>query len=70
MYICVDIKNREQVDETRNVMTVNGDEVNEVEYFNCLGSFVQKYSGFNEDVKHRNMCGWIKWRETPGVLCD
>jgi len=38
-------------------MTINGDEVNKFESFKCLGCFVQKNSGFDEDVKHRIKCG-------------
>jgi len=42
---------REQVDKTRSVMTISGDEVIEVESFKYLGSFVQKNGGFQLDVK-------------------
>jgi hypothetical protein len=61
---------REQVDGTRSAMTISGVEVSEVESFKYLGSFVQKNGGLDEDVKHRIKCGWMKWREASGVLCD
>jgi len=51
-------------------MTISGDEVNEVESFKYLGSFVQMNGGFDKDVKHKIKCRWIKWREASGVLCD
>jgi hypothetical protein len=25
---------------------------------------------FDMDVKHRIKCGWMKWREASGILCD
>jgi len=40
---------RKQIDETRSIMTISGDEVSEVESFKYLGSFVQKNGGFEED---------------------
>jgi len=51
-------------------MTIDGDEIREVECFKYLGSFVQIKGGFGEDEKHRIRCGCIKWREATGVLCD
>jgi len=51
-------------------MTIDGDEIKEVECFKYLKSFVQKNRGFDKDVKHRIRCGWIKWIEASGVLCD
>jgi len=41
-------------------MTVGGDEIKEVENFNYLGFYVQKNRGFDENVKYRIRCGWIK----------
>ena len=42
----------------------------EVERFKYLGSVVQKDGGFEGGMKHRIKCGWTKWREASGVLCD
>lgn len=61
---------REEVDETRSVITISGDEVSEIESFKYLGCIVQKNGGFVKNVKHRIKCEWIKWREVSGVLCD
>jgi len=58
------------VDETNRVMTKNGNKLSEVESFNYLGFILQKNGGFVENVKHRIIGGWIKWREASGVLCD
>jgi len=51
-------------------MIVGGHKVKEVENFKYLRSLVQKNGGFDEDVKHRIRCRWIKWWEASGVLCD
>ncbi|VVC28405.1 Hypothetical protein CINCED_3A001717 [Cinara cedri] len=52
-------------------MTINGDIISEIESFMCLGFIVKKKSSdFNEDVKHKNKGGWVKWKESCGVLCD
>jgi len=51
-------------------MIISGDEVSEIESFKYLGFFVQHNGGFDEDLKHRIICGWVKWREASGVLCD
>jgi len=40
VYIEYEFDGRKQVDETRSVMTISGNEVNEVERFKYLGSFV------------------------------
>jgi len=50
---------KEQVDETRSVITVNGDEVRDVENFK---HFVQKNESFDEHVKYKIRCGWMKWK--------
>lgn len=42
-------------------MTISGDTLSEVANVKYLESLVQKYRGFDEDVKLR--CEWIKWRE-------
>ena len=41
-----------------------------MERFKYLRSVVQKDGGFEEDMKHRIKCGWTKWREASGILCD
>ena len=57
-------------DRAAQVMQLGEDSVGEVERFKYLGSVVQKDGGFEEDVKNRIKCGWMKWREASGVLCD
>lgn len=53
-----------------SVMTISGDGVSEVKSLKYLRSFIQKNRGFDEYVKHKIKCGWIKWREVSGVLSD
>jgi hypothetical protein len=38
--------------------------------FRYLGSMLQKDGDIDEDVCHRIKVGWLKWRQTSGVLCD
>jgi hypothetical protein len=38
--------------------------------FRYLGSMLQSEGEINEDVSHRIRAGWVKWRQTSGVLCD
>jgi len=44
--------------------------IGEFESIKYLGSFAQRVGGFVVDVKFRVVCGWMKWREALGVLCD
>jgi len=59
-YIEYEFDEREQVNETKSGMTVSEDKVKEVESFNYLEFFVQKNGDFDEDVKRRIRCEWIK----------
>jgi hypothetical protein len=38
--------------------------------FRYLGSMLQSEGEIDEDVSHRIRAGWVKWRQTFGVLCD
>ena len=38
--------------------------------FRYLSSMLQKDGDIDEDVKHRILAGWLKWRQASGVLCD
>jgi hypothetical protein len=38
--------------------------------FRYLGSMLQKDRNIDEDLSHRIKAGWLKWRQTSGVLCD
>jgi hypothetical protein len=38
--------------------------------FRYLGSMLQSEGEILEDVSHRIRTGWVKWRQTSGVLCD
>lgn len=47
---------------------IRGYLVKQVESSMYLKLVVQKYGGFEENMKHKIKCGWIKWRETSGIL--
>jgi acetone carboxylase gamma subunit len=38
--------------------------------FRYLRSMLQSEGEIDEDVSHRIRVGWVKWRQTSGVLCD
>jgi hypothetical protein len=38
--------------------------------FRYLESMLQREGEIDEDVSHRIRAGWVKWRQTSGVLCD
>jgi hypothetical protein len=38
--------------------------------FRYLGSILQSEGDIDEDVSYRIRVGWVKWRQTSGVLCD
>lgn len=45
-------------------MKLNGDEVDDVEWFKYLGFILQKFSGFEKNMKQDKICdGWMKLRE-------
>jgi len=47
-----------------------GEVVEKVGSFKYLESILQKNGGFDGDMIHMVKCGWMKWREVSGVLCD
>lgn len=38
--------------------------------FKYLGSLIQGNGEINDDVRHYNSAGWVKWRLTSRILCD
>jgi hypothetical protein len=38
--------------------------------FRYLESMLQSEGEIDEDMSHRIRVGWVKWRQTSGVLCD
>jgi hypothetical protein len=38
--------------------------------FRYLRSILQSEGEIDEDVSHRISAGWVKWKQTSGVLCD
>jgi len=55
-YIGCTFEETEQVDETRNGMTIDGHEMKELECFKYLAIFVQKHGVFVENVSRRIRC--------------
>jgi hypothetical protein len=49
---------------------LDGQVVLKKDTFRYLGSMLQKDWDIDEDVSHRIKAGWLKWRQTSGVLCD
>ena len=51
-------------------VSLDGQVVAKKDTFPYLGSMLQKDSDIDEDVRHRILAGWLKWRQASGVLCD
>jgi hypothetical protein len=49
---------------------LDGQVVSKKDTFCYLGSMLQKDGDIYEDLRHRIKVGWLKWRQTSGVLCD
>jgi hypothetical protein len=49
---------------------LDGQVVPKKDTFCYLRSMLQKNVDIDEDVSHRIKVGWLKWRQTSGVLCD
>ena len=39
------------------------------ECFKYLDSISHKNDDIDQDVKNKIQCGWIKWRDSIGILC-
>jgi hypothetical protein len=51
-------------------VSLDGQVVSMNDTFRYLGSMLQSEGEIDEDVNHRIRAGWVKWRQTSGVLCD
>ncbi|KAM2205475.1 hypothetical protein ACFX1S_024966 [Malus domestica] len=49
---------------------IRDQEIPKSDRFRYLGSILQKNGEFDRDLNHRIQAGWIKWKNTSGVLCD
>jgi hypothetical protein len=49
---------------------LDGQVVPKKDTFCYLGSMLQKDGYIDEDLSHRIKCGWLKWRQASGILCD
>ena len=51
-------------------VSLDGQVVPQKDIFRYLGSVLQKDGDIDEDVRHKILAGWLKWRQASGVLCD
>ena len=51
-------------------ISLEGQVVSRKNTFRYLESMLQRNGDIDEDVSHRIKTGWMKWRQTSGVLCD
>jgi hypothetical protein len=51
-------------------VSLDGQVVAKKDTFRYLGSMLQKDDKIDEDVRHRILAGWLKWRQASGVLYD
>ena len=56
--------------DNHNTILLDGTPITRVESFKYLGSVLDEEGDIDADVKARMACGWLKWRECSGVLCD
>ena len=50
------------------IISLEGQVVPRKDTFRYLGSMLQRDGDIDEDVSHRIKAGWMKWRQTSGVL--
>ena len=51
-------------------VSLDGQVMVQKDTFRYLRSVLQKDGDIDEDVRHRISAGWLKWRQTSGILCD
>jgi hypothetical protein len=51
-------------------VSLDGRVVSMNDTFRYLRSMLQSEGEIDEDVNHRIRAGWVKWRQTSGILCD
>jgi hypothetical protein len=51
-------------------VSLDGQVVSINDIFRYLGSMLQSEGKIDEDFSHIIRVGWVKWRQTSGVLCD
>jgi hypothetical protein len=56
--------------DDNSTIHLDGTPITRVESFKYLGSVLGEDGNIDVDVKARMACGWLKWRECSGVLCD
>jgi hypothetical protein len=56
--------------DPQSMLKCGEDEVKRVQKFKYLGSYFHESGEIDVDVEHRVKCGWQKWREATGVICD
>ena len=56
--------------DNHSTIQLDGTPIIRVERFKYLGSVLGEDGNIDADVKARMACGWLKWRECSGLLCD
>ena len=51
-------------------VSLDGQVVVQKDTFRFLGSVLQKDGDIDENVRHRILADWLKWRQASGILCD
>ena len=51
-------------------MTLNGEELKNVDHFKYLGSVIEKDGTIDKDIDFRVQAAWSSWRKLTGVLYD
>ena len=51
-------------------MTLDGEELRNVDHFKYLGSVIDTYMSVGRDLDHRVQAAWSSWRKFTGVLYE
>lgn len=57
-------------EQTDGTIKVNGQDLNKVDHFKYLGSYVSADSDTLHDARMKTSGAWQKWRQVTGILCD
>ncbi|VDO61537.1 unnamed protein product [Heligmosomoides polygyrus] len=53
-----------------SILDCQGEAIEKVEEFRCLGSDLSEEGTVHEAIRGRINAAWLKWRESKGILCD
>uniref|UniRef100_A0A183GDC3 Cytochrome P450 n=1 Tax=Heligmosomoides polygyrus TaxID=6339 RepID=A0A183GDC3_HELPZ len=55
---------------TEPILDCQGEMIEKVEHFRCLGSDLSEEGSVDQAVKGRISAAWLNWRECTSILCD